>query len=60
MTQPLSVNAQSNVEMVDSCNCCFFPMRRRKKKDEKVQEVFEKVITQAEKPEVQVGETQKG
>ncbi len=46
MTAPLSVNAVTDVEINDSCNCCL-PFRRKNKHkeiDKKTEEVFERHV----------------
>lgn len=66
MTAPLSVNATSEVEVNDSCNCCI-PSRKKKKahrKDSKVvtttDETYHKTITRVETQECQMEGTPKG
>ena len=59
MTQPLSVNAQTNVELNESCNCCWFFKRKKPKPVVVAEEIAKKILTPEEKQVSQVGEKTK-
>jgi hypothetical protein len=58
MTAPISVNAQTDVEINDSCNCCFPWRRRHKHIEKKVDKVYQENRS-VEKPKVEIKKTAK-
>jgi len=65
MTEPLSVNVQAHtdVEVNDSCNCCI-PFRKKDRKDSRViittDETYHKTITREETQVFPMGGIEKG
>lgn len=60
MATPLSVNANTKVEVNDSCNCCWFWRRKQRKPSEHqhdvitvTDEVYHRTIIQVERQESQ-------
>lgn len=57
MATPLSVNPNTNVEVVDSCNCCWFFRKKPKAKHHNTvtvtDEVFHRTVTRVERQESQ-------
>ena len=63
MSAPLSVKAKTNVEVNDSCNCCWFFRSKPKEKPRCVvqvtDEVYHRTIIQVEMEESQAEESGK-
>lgn len=64
MATPLSVNAKTNVEVNDSCNCCWFFRKKPKEKHRNTvtvtDEVYHRTITRVEREVSQEEENGKG
>lgn len=61
MAAPLTVNTNAEVEINDSCNCCF-PFRRKKQRHHHVEKKVDKIYQEhlpLEKPQVKITKTVK-
>ena len=57
-----NINANTQLELNDSCNCCFFRRRKRpvKKIDSTTEDIYQKVLREEGIPVAPVEETPKG